>query len=464
MGPDERWRRAAPLSFWLDDDRRPEPHSAFSPSSDIDLLVVGGGATGLWAALRALEREPGRSVLLLEASRIAEHASGRNGGFCASSITHGDANGRARWPEEMPLLRRLGDENLDEIEAAIERYGIDCGAQRTGQLDVAIAEWQVEALREEAAARSAAGLEHRFIDGVELRAEFGSPQALAGLLEPEGQIMLNPARLCWGLAEAIESLGGAVCEYASVRSLTRRGELVEAETNRGLLRARKVVVATSAFRALAPRARSRVVPVYDYVLVTEPIGEDRIAEIGWSSHRGVADAGNQFHYLRLTEDHRILFGGYEAAYRFHQRVSPKHEEDPRTFGLLAEHFADTFPSLGDVAFTHRWGGAIDTSTRFCASAALSHEGAVVTINGFTGLGLGASRFFADAGLDRLEGIESESSRTELVRTTPRPFPPEPIRFLAIELTRRAIARADAHQGRRGPWLRLLDRLGLGFDS
>jgi glycine/D-amino acid oxidase-like deaminating enzyme len=175
MGPDERWRRAAPLSFWLDDDRRPEPHSAFSPSSDIDLLVVGGGATGLWAALRALEREPGRSVLLLEASRIAEHASGRNGGFCASSITHGDANGRARWPEEMPLLRRLGDENLDEIEAAIERYGIDCGAQRTGQLDVAIAEWQVEALREEAAARSAAGLEHRFIDGVELRAEFGSP-------------------------------------------------------------------------------------------------------------------------------------------------------------------------------------------------------------------------------------------------------------------------------------------------
>jgi glycine/D-amino acid oxidase-like deaminating enzyme len=426
--------------------------------------VIGGGTTGLWAALRSLERDPERSVLLLEGSRIAEHASGRNGGFCAASITHGEANGRSRWPEEMPLLRRLGDENLDEIEAAIARYEIDCGATRSGEIDVAVEPWQVEHLREEAAARREAGLDHRFLEGDELRAEFGSPKALAGLLDPDGQILLDPARLCWGLADAIESLGGTIGEYTRVTKIEKRAASIELGTNRGPIRARQVVVATSAFKALVRKAARRVVPVYDYVLVTEPISEERIAEIGWSSHRGVADAGNQFHYLRITEDKRILFGGYEAAYRFHQRVNATHEEDPRTFALLAEHFDSMFPSLGDVGFTHRWGGAIDTSTRFCASTELSHDGAVATVNGFTGLGLGASRFFADASLDLLDRLETPATSTEMVRTRPMGFPPEPIRFIGIELTRRAIARADASEGRRGPWLRLLDRFGLGFDS
>ena len=410
MSPEDRWRQAAPLSYWLDDGRRPEPRSDAPRRRSFDLVVIGGGSTGLWAALRSLERNPDRSVLLLEANRLADHASGRNGGFCAASITHGEANGRSRWPDEMPLLRQLGDENLDEIEAAIARYGIDCGAVRSGEIDVAVEPWQVEHLAEEAAARAAAGLDHRFLEGDELRAEFGSPRALAGLLDPDGQILLDPARLCWGLADAIESLGGTISEYTRVAKIDKKGATIELNTNRGAIQARQVVVATSAFKALVRKAARRVVPVYDYVLVTEPISDERIAEIGWSSHRGVADAGNQFHYLRITQDNRILFGGYEAAYRFHQRVNPKHEEDPWTFGLLAEHFDSMFPSLSDVGFSHRWGGAIDTSTRFCASTTLSHDGAVVTINGFTGLGLGASRFFSDAGLDLLDRLETPATQ------------------------------------------------------
>ena len=464
MRPEDKWRQAAPLSYWLDDGRRPEPRSDFPRRQRVDLVVIGGGTTGLWAALRALERDPSCSVLLLEAGRIADHASGRNGGFCAASLTHGDANGRHRWPNEMPLLRRLGDENLNAIEEAIARYKIDCGAARTGQLDIAVEPWQVEAQRHEAKILEAEGVDHRFLEGDALKAEFGSPQALSGILDPDGQIMLDPARLCWGLADAIESLGGTICEYTSVKRLESKGKSMEIHTNRGSLFASKVVVATSAFKALVRSARARVVPVYDYVLVTEPITDEQVKEIGWNSHRGVSDAGSQFHYLRLTDENRILFGGYEASYRFHQRVLPKHEEDEWTFDLLAHHFDDTFPSLSDVPFSHRWGGAIDTSTRFCASTVLSHENRVVTINGFTGLGLGSSRFFADAGLDLLYGISSEATSTELIKTAPTNFPPEPFRFLGIELTRRAIAKSDKSGGKRGLWLRLLDRLGLGFDS
>ena len=103
----------------------------------VDLVVVGGGFCGLWTALRAVEREPGRSVLLLEGDRIAEHATGRNGGFCEASLTHGEPNGRARWPEEYDDLERLGIENLDALEESVARYAIDCGFLRGGTLRVA---------------------------------------------------------------------------------------------------------------------------------------------------------------------------------------------------------------------------------------------------------------------------------------------------------------------------------------
>ena len=205
-------------------------------------------------------------------------------------------------------------------------------------------------------------------------------------------------------------------------------------------------------------------PVYDYVLMTEPLDTAQRAAIGWKGRQGIGDAGNQFHYLRLTADDRLLFGGYDAVYRFGQKVSPRHDQDPATFTHLAADLAAMFPVLEDVAFTHRWGGAIDTSTRFCAAATTSHDGRVVTINGFTGLGVGASRFFARTGIDLLAQRRTEATGLAMIRRAPIPFPPEPIRWAGIQATRRAIAAADAHEGRRGPWLRLLDRLGLGFDS
>ena len=464
MRAGDRWRAAAQGSFWLDDPARPEPRTGPLSGHVNDLVVIGGGTTGLWSALRALERSPHRSVVLLEAERLAEHASGRNGGFCAASLTHGDANGRQRWPDEMPQLRELGLANLDALERTLDRYEIDCAAQRTGQLDLATTPWQVDELREEQAALDAAGLPPRLLEGDDLRAEFGSPVGLAGLLDEAGQLMVNPAQLCWGLASAIESLGGEVREQTRVTGLRDDGAHLAVITTRGALRARQVIIATAASPALVRSARHRVVPVYDYVLVTEPLSAPQLATLGWSSRRGVADAGNQFHYLRLTADNRILFGGYDAVYRFDQRIDAVNDESPATFEVLARHFAAFFPSLGDVAFSHRWGGAIDTSTRFCAAAVPSHQGRVITINGFTGLGLGASRFFADAGLDLLDGLSTPATATSLIHDKPLGFPPEPLRYIGIELTRRAIAKADREQGRRGPWLRLLDRLGLGFDS
>ncbi|TIC79538.1 FAD-dependent oxidoreductase [Nocardioides sp. GY 10113] len=448
---------AAPRVLWLDTPDRPAPRppvGADPTDSSADLVVVGGGYTGLWTALRAKERDPGRSVLLLEADRIAEHATGRNGGFCEASLTHGEANGLERWPDEFETLERLGLANLDEIEETVRRYGIDCGFERTGQLTVATRPHEVADLEPDA---------DGFLDAAAVRALVDSPTYLAGRLDAEGCAMVDPARLAWGLAAAAESLGVRIAEGTPVRAMRRTDSGMELATPHGVVRAARVVVATNAFTDLLPRVARRVVPVYDHVLATEPLSPEQLASLGWAGRSGVADSGNLFHYYRLTRDNRILWGGYDAVYHFGRSIDAEHEQRAATHRVLAEHFYETFPQLADVGFSHRWGGVIDTCTRFCAFFGLAHRDRVAYAAGFTGLGVGASRFAADVMLDLLAGEPTERTRLAMVRERPLPFPPEPLAWVGIQLTRWASARADA-TGRRNLWLRTLDRMGLGFDS
>jgi glycine/D-amino acid oxidase-like deaminating enzyme len=230
-----------------------------------------------------------------------------------------------------------------------------------------------------------------------------------------------------------------------------------------VISARHVVLATNAFRPALRRLRYSTVPVYDYVIATEPLSVDQLAELRWDPSLGVSDAGNQFHYYRLTPDQRILWGGYDAIYHYGRGIEPDHEDRTQTFETLAKNFGRTFPQLRHVRFTHRWAGVIDTSTRFCAFFGTAHGGRTAYALGFTGLGVGASRFAADVMLDLLEGVPTERTEVAMVRERPLPFPPEPLAWAGIQITRHFLARED-RTGKRGLWLRTLDRLGLGFDS
>ncbi|WP_079053823.1 NAD(P)/FAD-dependent oxidoreductase [Streptomyces graminilatus] len=440
--------------LWLDSDRRPEPRSPLAGDEDVDLLVVGGGFTGLWTALRAVEREPGQRVLLIEGDRLAEHATGRNGGFCEASITHGEENGRARWPDEYENLHRFGMRNLDEIEETVARYGIECGFTRAGSLHVATRPHEVDALDPG---------EPGFLDSDAVRALVDSPTYLAGRHVPDESALVDPARLAWGLAEAAEGLGARIAEHTRLLSLSGATGHVTAVTSGGTVRARKVVLATNAFPSPLRSLRLFTVPVFDYVLATEPLTDEQLAAIRWNPDFGVADSGNQFHYYRITPDRRILWGGYDAIYHYGRSARPEHYDRRETFEALARNFAATFPQLRGIRFTHRWSGLIDTSTRFCAFYGTAHRGRTAYATGFTGLGVGASRFAADVTLDLLSGRETERTGLEMVRKRPLPFPPEPLAWTGIQITRWSLARAD-RSGRRNLWLRVLDRLGLGFDS
>jgi glycine/D-amino acid oxidase-like deaminating enzyme len=454
---------AEPAVFWLDTSEAPQPAPPPAGRTSADLLIVGGGYTGLWAALHAKRRDPSRDVVLLEGRTVAHGASGRNGGFCEASLTHGLHNGITRFPGEIDRLQELGRRNLAELRDDVERHGIACDLEATGVLRVATRPHEVAALREAFELERHHGEAVRWLGAEEARAEVASPTYLAGVLDTASTVLVDPARLAWGLRRAALDAGVRLFEHAPVASLRRRGAAVLAACPGGEVEARRVLLATNAFPPLLRTIRRYVAPVYDYALVTEPLSADQRAAIGWRNRRGLADSGNQFHYYRLTAGDRILWGGYDAVYHFGNRVGEDLEQRPETFARLAEHFFETFPQLRGLRFTHRWGGVIDTCSRFSVMFGTAMRGQVAYAVGYTGLGVGASRFGARVALDLLDDPAGELLQLELVRTRPVPFPPEPLRWSVIELTRRSLAREDV-TGRRNAWLRLLDRLGLGFDS
>lgn len=446
--------------FWTDRADRPAAEPVLRGDVRADLLVVGGGFTGLWTALLAQRSDPGRRIVLLEGGHVGDGASGRNGGFVSASLTHGLANGAARWPDEIALLQRLGHENLAGIEETATSLGVD--VWRTGELDVAVAPHQLESLEHTAATARSLGEPWVLLDGEETRARVDSPLFLGGLLDPTGVALVNPAELAWGLRRACLEAGVRLAERSPVRRLTPASGGVVAITDRGRVAADRVALATNAYPPLLRRVEHLVVPVYDYVLVTEPLTDAQWSAIGWSGREGLSDAGNQFHYYRVTADGRILWGGYDAVYR--GGVSPRYDNDEDVYARLAENFLITFPALRGIRFSHAWGGAIDTCSRFTAFWGRAHAGRTAYVAGFTGLGVGSSRFAAQVMLDLLDGRDTERTRLGMVRSTPLPFPPEPARRWVIDLTTSAIRSADANEGKRNLWLRTLDRLGLGFDS
>ncbi|MFG2535047.1 NAD(P)/FAD-dependent oxidoreductase [Streptomyces sp. NPDC048511] len=456
---------ARPLAYWLDDPGKPGALPALTRDEHCDLLVVGGGYSGLWAALIAKERDPGRDVVLIEGHEVGWAASGRNGGFCAASLTHGLANGLERWPDEIGKLEELGARNLDAIEAAVARYSLDCDFERTGEIDVATQPHQLDELREWHRRTEDLGLGGlEFLDRDRMRAEVDSPTFLGGLLDRHGVAMLHPAKLAWGLKEACLGLGVRIYENTRGLELVRSGAGTAVRTPYGRVFARDVALGTNIFPSLVRRVRPYTVPVYDYALMTEPLSADQLASVGWKNRQGLGDSANQFHYFRLSADNRILWGGYDAVYPYGGRLNSALDQRPETFLKLAWQFFECFPQLSGVRFSHAWGGAIDTCSRFSAFFGTAHRGRVAYAAGYTGLGVGATRFGAEVMLDLLGGRETERTALGMVRSKPMPFPPEPFAWTGIALTKRSLARADSHGGRRDLWLRTMDRLGLGFDS
>jgi glycine/D-amino acid oxidase-like deaminating enzyme len=455
-------RDAEPRPVWWDGVRTGPQSEQLRGRVRADLVVVGGGYTGLWAAIEALTADPGRRVVVLEQSWVGAAASGRNGGFVSESLTHGIAHGEAMWPDELDELQRQGRQNLQQIADILQRNNIDADLRLVGKTTLARTPHEVEALRNAVSSYSRRGEDVEFLDRAQVSADIHSDAFHGGLRIHSGGLV-EPMALVLGLRRIAEQLGASIFERSPATGITRTGGNLTVRSPHGEVDTSHIVLASNAYPPLLRRLKSWILPVYDYVLATAPLTAGQLDSIGWSQNQGLTDAGNRFHYFRRTRDDRIVWGGYDAIYHFGNAIGPELELRDRSHLLLARHFRETFPQLADLPFTHRWGGVIDTTSRFTPIFGTAIAGRLAYAVGFTGLGVASTRFGARVALDLLDGRETERTRLRAVTGNAVPFPPEPLRWPAVELTRAALARED-ETGRRGLLLRTMDRFGVGFNS
>jgi glycine/D-amino acid oxidase-like deaminating enzyme len=453
---------ALPHPYWQDTVVPAPSAPALEGSLECDLAVVGGGFTGLWTALLARQRWPGAHIAIIEARRCGGEASGRNGGFCAPSISHGVSNALKRWPQEAEQLIRLGRKNLDELAADLQHFGMNVEFEREGKLNLASQPWQIDGLRSMQRNYARFGIACEWLEGRQLAEKLNSPLYGAGLFEPN-YALLNPAKMAAELRRACLEQGIRLFEHSPVLDLKKHNDHLRLRTASGELQAGQIALATNIAPPLLGHLASSVIPVYDYSLVSEPLSDAQLQVIGWTGRYGIADSGNQFHYLRKTADNRILWAGYDAIYHYGGRRDEALTQRPASFSRLAEQFHQAFPALGKVRFSHAWGGIIDTSARTTMFTGCEMQGRVAYALGFTGQGVSASRFAALNMLDLLAGERTE--RTELLMTSKAPFrfPPEPLRYAGVKLAQRSLAREDRN-GHRDLLLKTFDAFGIGFDS
>jgi len=457
---------ARPL--WHDPEIMPERLPPLSSNETCELLIVGGGFTGLWAAMQAKERKPDADIIIIEQTFVGDGASGRCGGFLSTSVAHGETNTEAQFPGEAERLEQLGTQNMQEFLETLERYQIDARYEQTGETEVALSEKTAKELHDEYLEAKADGDNVVWLDKDEIRKQVNSPLFYGALWSRDGQDgVIDPARLCWGLKDVLlNQLGVRIFESTCLNSVVPKGKdkmLAHCET--GIIESDKVLMCTNAFTSSITKIRRSVIPVWDYQIATEPLTDEQMDKIGWGkvSRHALADRVNMFHYLRLTKDNRITWGGGAAVrYYFNNGIDMKYMDAPDCYEQLAEEFFEMFPALSDVKFSHKWGGIIATSTRFCMVPGVAYNGRMAWSVGYTGHGVGASRFGARIGIELLGYDPSDVIKMQFVTKKALPWAPEPFRWFGVKFTQNALVKADKNNGKRGLWLKFLDLLGLGF--
>ena len=445
--------------YWLDSASVPQPEAPLVANTRAQLLVVGGGFTGLWAAIQAKELDPQLDVVLIEAGAVAHGASGRPGGIISTSVMHGLKNEARVFPLDIAELERLGQLNLDGFKDTVERHGIDADFEWQGEMKVAVRADHLGELEAEYQLHRRHGHDVVLLDRHQVREQLDIPILEGGMWSKDRSGIVHPAKLAWGLKRVAKALDVRIFEHTPMTSFTRQGEVICVTTPHGRVLADRVLLATNAWVNVHKRIGRRVIAVRDRVLATEPLTSEQLDRVGWKNRQGIYDTRTQLSYFRLTADNRIVFGGH-VGYFYGNDTDPAEDQRLSTYRGLVATFQRTFPQLLDVKVTHVWSGAID----YCKRAAMYFErlegDRVIWVGGYSGFGVAGSRFGASTALDLLYARQSDASRLDLARTRPGLIPPEPFRWLGTKLTFHALAGADQQGGWKAAWISAVRAVGF----
>ncbi|MET0558097.1 MAG: FAD-binding oxidoreductase [Solirubrobacterales bacterium] len=432
------------LGYWIEEAGPVEPGAPLRGDRETDVLIVGGGFTGLWTAWHLRQLEPEARIVLLEAEEVCGRGpSGRNGGFC-NAMWHSLASMRDRWGDAEALaIARAAEGAVDGIASFCEHEGVDAWFRPAGYLHVSTApahdgSWlpALEASRELGVPGAIEPL-----SAEQVAARCHSPAFRAGIVCPDAAT-LQPTRLALGLRRRLREEGVEIFESSPVRRFRAGADAVEARTPRGTVRAGRAVLAIGpAARGRHGPLRGRLTVASSHIVLTEPVPE-LLEEIGWTGGDAITDCRALLHYFRTTPDGRIAFGwgGGRIAMGAHTRG--RAELDREVVAAIRNHLLDYFPGLRGKRITHAWGGPIDASpTHLPLVRSLSGNRAFAAA-GYTGNGVGPShmvgRTLASLALDRRD----DPTRLAFVDAkTPR-VPPEPFNWIGGEAIRLGIQRKE----------------------
>lgn len=452
-------------SFWLATRHDRVPRPPLEGHCDADIAIIGAGFTGLWTANFLKQLEPKLDVVVLEQGVAGYGGSGRNAGQVSGTIDHTHKLAIAHFGiDEARRMARVGLQNIEDLQQFIRDHAIECDFERSGQLAVALTPTHVDEAHELVTAAEQLGATGvRFLSQEETRAELNSPRYLAGVVDP-GWGIVNPVKLVDGLQREAERLGVKFFERTPVRGVERAGAKIRVQAASGSVGVDKVILATDVYsHQLFPQLLRRYIPLYDYVLASDPLTTGQFAAIGWRNRQAVVDFRTFFNYYRLTADNRILWGTSEAAYYPPNRVEAACDHSEPHYAALHESFRQHFPQLADLHFPYAWGGPIASTTRLTPFFGTLEGGRVLYGLGYTGLGVANSRLAGKILAHMTLARPNELLELAIVQRQPFPYPPEPLRRFAVNAVTNALRRVDAG-GKPGMLLRVLDALGIGFSS
>jgi glycine/D-amino acid oxidase-like deaminating enzyme len=439
-------------SFWLDDiassggslARRP----ALPGARDVDVAIVGAGFTGLWTAHYLLERDPTLRVVLLEKEIAGFGASGRNGGWCSALFPASMEKVAAQSSRDAALaLRRAMRHSVDEVGAAANANGIDCGYTKGGTVSLIRSRAQIARARDE--------LEHArswgedaddicLLDAEEARARVNATDVIGALFTPHCAA-IHPAKLVRGLAEVVERNGATIYEGTTVTAISPR----RVDTRDGVVRADVVVRATEGYTPTIRGQHRALVPVYSLMMATEPLPQSFWDDVGLRHRETFNDLRHLIIYGQRTADDRLAFGGRGAPYHFGSRVEPSYDLEPAVFDALRRIVVDLFPALADVTVTHTWGGPLGVPRDWFASVGLDRATGLGWAGGYVGDGVATSNLAGRTLADLITEHDTELTALPWVNHHSRQWEPEPLRWLGVNAGVRVMSSADEVESRTG---------------
>jgi glycine/D-amino acid oxidase-like deaminating enzyme len=455
------WRTRA---YWLEQAGPYEPAEPLRGDLHVDVAIVGGGYTGLWAAHFLKAADPSLDIALLEQEVVGYGASGRNGGFAMTVVDYSLHHllthyGRERARAAHNAIAR----SVVEIGEFADKHGMDCEYELTGFLAVAASPGQVSRVRLDLQAAERLGLadEWTYLDRAAVREQVDSPVFECGAFE-RTCALLQPAKLAFGIRAAIADSGVRIFERTPVAAI-EPGSTIVLRTPEGRVRCEQAVLAANAWSHRLPQVGRRALPLYTYILLTEPLSDAQRDRIGWRNRQGLENKQNYLNYFRITKENRLMWGG-EARYFYGLSTDLAHDRDGGAFATIEREMRRTFPQLSDVRIEHRWGGPIAVTVKFLPSFGTVPGTGIHFGFGYSGHGVAPTHTGGQILRDLVLGRDTEHTDLLMVQPAKR-YPPEPAAFLGERVSRRALKKQDRAMeagkdvGMFEPWiLRVLNRL------